>query len=317
MNTFYWLLKREYWEHRGSFLWAPIIASATFLAFNLMALITAVVFANRWGWEISTQPYDSIARALQDHGSDLGAVVDISLLSATGIATITMIFVVFFYCLGALLDDRRDRSVLLWKSMPVSDTATVLSKYVSAAVVVPVIATLIGMACALLMLLLTATTFALHGMPASVILDAAHPFKVFFSLLALLPVNLVWALPTLGWLLLVSAWARSKAFLWAVGIPVGVGILMSWFDVLGSLNLGIDWFWSHVVSRLLLGMVPYGWMDFGSIFERMESGVGVLNPFDVQSAWVQLVQPDFWIGAIAGIIMIVAAIQLRKLRTEA
>ena len=45
--------------------------------------------------------------------------------------------VVFFFCLGALFDDRKDRSVLFWKSLPISDQATVLSKVAMALVVAP------------------------------------------------------------------------------------------------------------------------------------------------------------------------------------
>ena len=55
-------------------------------------------------------------------------------------------FVVFFYCLGSLYDERKDRSVLFWKSLPVSDRDTVLSKALSALVVAPTLAIAVGIA---------------------------------------------------------------------------------------------------------------------------------------------------------------------------
>ena len=40
MKTLYWLVKREFWEHRGSFVWAPIITGGVVLLLTLMSIIT-------------------------------------------------------------------------------------------------------------------------------------------------------------------------------------------------------------------------------------------------------------------------------------
>ncbi len=317
MNTFPWLLKREYWEHRGGFLRAPLIASGIFLFINLMAIITGEIFSRRAGISINGAQMDTITRELQNNGANVGAVLDMAMYSAASIAGVVLIFVVFFYCLGALYDDRRDRSVLLWKSLPISDRDTVLSKLASAGLVAPVIAVLSGIACALVMLLMTAITASLHGLPVWHLLSESHPFKVMFTLLALIPVNLVWALPTLGWLLLVSAWARSKPFLWAVGIPLGAGILLSWFNLLSALNLSSGWFWQHIVGRILLGAVPMGWLgNSGDLLRHVTSPQQLVDSVTVSHAYAQLIQPQFWIGAIVGAAMIVAAIWMRNKRSE-
>ena len=57
------------------------------------------------------------------------------------------------------------------------------------------------------------------------------------GMLAWIPVYALWALPTVGWLMLCSAWARSKPFLWAVMIPMFAGIFVSWFDLMRGFNL--------------------------------------------------------------------------------
>lgn len=317
MNTHLWLLKREYWEHRGGFLRAPLIASGIFLFINLMAIITGEVFSRRAGISINGEQMDMITRQLQSNGANVGAVLDMAMYSAASIAGVVLIFVVFFYCLGALYDDRRDRSVLLWKSLPISDRDTVLSKLASAGLVAPVVAVLVGIVCALVMLLMTAVAASLHGLPAWQLLAQSNPFRVMFTLLALIPVNLVWALPTLGWLLLVSAWARSKPFLWAVGIPVGAGILLTWFNLLSSMGMPSGWFWEHIVGRALLGAVPMGWLGHAAdMFRDVRDPQELLDTLTVTSAYAQLVRPEFWLGAIAGAAMIAAAIWMRGKRTE-
>jgi len=35
MKTFYWLVKREFWEHKGGFFWAPVISGIVFLELAL------------------------------------------------------------------------------------------------------------------------------------------------------------------------------------------------------------------------------------------------------------------------------------------
>src|SRR5690606_30056080 len=146
-SRFRLLLRREYWEHKGGFLWAPLIAGGISLALAVMAAIVGVVMLNR----------AAAAGDIQINGVDLGMLtremspsdaeqlalgLDWSLIMSSAWPFIVLTFVVFFYCLGALYDDRKDRSVLFWKSLPISDAQTVLSKVASAVVVAPVLAVL-------------------------------------------------------------------------------------------------------------------------------------------------------------------------------
>ena len=150
------LLRREFWEHKGGFLWAPLVAGGIFVLLSLMGFGVGEMAARR-----ATGNFDVGDRQVQINGIDLDAItsqmdpgqmqhlgqgVDLSLLMASAWPLIALAFVVFFYCLGALYDDRKDRSVLFWKSLPLSDTQTVLSKAASALLVAPVIATLAALA---------------------------------------------------------------------------------------------------------------------------------------------------------------------------
>lgn len=317
MKTFLWLLRREYWEHRGGFLWAPTVAAIIFLVLNAMALITGEVFMRKNGVNMRFTATDSILEQLRAHGPQLGDAVNLFMYSILSVTGIVLAFVVFFYALGALYDDRRDRSILLWKSLPISDRDTVLSKFVSATVTAPVIATLIGLGCGLGMLALLALWGRLHGIPVGSMLLVAEPGRALLNIVAALPVNAVWALPSIGWLLLVSAWARARPFLWAVGLPVGAGIVLSWLRLLGTLQVAMDWFWVHVVARLFAGVMPMGWLLNGATLARSDLDTSsLLHATSAGNVWAQLLRPDFYIGALIGILFLALAVRIRARRSE-
>ena len=224
MKTFYWLVKREFWEHRGGFFWAPVITGGIFLLLNIMGIITAEVLGAQPRHPLRCQRRTAATSCRDMDAGDMskvGMALDMAMYSAIGIMLIVVLgFVVFFYCLGALYDDRRDRSILFWKSLPISNTSTVLSKVVSATVLAPVIAVVVGIVVGMLQLLILAITLSFHGVNVWQLLVLAHPFRVMFNLIGYIPLYVLWALPSVGWLLLCSAWARSKPFLWAVALPV-------------------------------------------------------------------------------------------------
>lgn len=320
MNTFPMLLKREYWEHRGGFLWAPFIAGGVFLAFLIMALAVAQSGVGRANIQLGALRLNELTQRLDDaQRAMLGAGIDATMLMVAGQIGFVVAIVVFFYCLGALYDDRRDRSVLFWKSLPISDRDTVLSKVVSAVAVAPAIGIVAGIATGLGMLLIIGIYLAFHGINVfGLILSAAHPLQVAAILVGVLPVYIVWALPTVGWLLLCSAWARSKPFLWALALPVGAGILVSWFDLMRSWSLPDSWFWTHVVGRALLSVVPGSWMSVDEFqrFDRINDPTELLNAMSLSEHYAVLAQPATWIGAAIGMAMIVLAIRLRRWRDE-
>jgi ABC-2 type transport system permease protein len=243
------------------------------------------------------------------------------MLSFGMIAGIVMTFVVFFYFLGALYDDRRDRSILFWKSLPLSDTATVLSKVISGLVIAPLITLSVVLAAYLCNQVINTIWFAAHGInPFPLIWAHAGPFSVWLHLLAMVPVYVVWALPTVGWLLFWSAAVRSKPFLWAVLVPIAAGVLDSWIALLGIPHIDIPFFWSQLVARSLLSAVPGSWVtampihDAGAFANAPEA----VRHFGSYSQMAHVfATPEMWIGAAAGIALIAAAIWFRRWRDEA
>ncbi len=317
MKTFYWLVKREFWEHRGGFFWAPIITGGIFLLLNIMGIITAEVLGVTHGISIGASGHLQSVIAEMDAGdmSKVGIVLDVAMYSAMGLLIVVLGFVVFFYCLGALYDDRRDRSILFWKSLPISDASTVLSKVISATVLAPVIAVVVGIVVGMLQLLILAITLSFHGVNVWQLLVLAHPFKVMFNLIGYIPLYVLWALPSVGWLMLCSAWARNKPFLWAVALPVATGLLISWFGIMGLFNLPTRWFWTNVVQRSLFSVFPGTGSLFGGT-PRNAPHIDGLNALDLNTTYQLLGSPDLWIGVVAGAALLAGAIWFRRWRDD-
>jgi ABC-2 type transport system permease protein len=321
MKTFYWLVKREFWEHRGGFFWAPIITGGVFLLLNIMGIITAEVLGARHGINFGASGGLHRVMADMDTGdlSKVGFALDLAMYSAMGLLTVVLGFVVFFYCLGALYDDRRDRSILFWKSLPISDTSTVLSKIVSATVLAPVIAVIVGIVVGMLQLLILAITLSFHGVNVWQLLLLAHPFRIVFNLIGYIPLYVLWALPSVGWLLLCSAWARNKPFLWAVALPVATGLVISWFGLMGLFNLPTTWFWKNIVQRSLFSTFPGTGSLFGVNGESIAHNVAG-NPnmdfMDLTNTYQLLASSNLWIGVVIGSALLAGAIWFRRWRDD-
>ena len=330
MQTFLWLLRREYWEHRGGFFWAPLIAGGVVVAITVLSLIVAEATAARHGVQLGGMNLDTIAHNMTaDQIATFNAGLTMGLMGLSIPIMVTLSFVVFFYLLGALYDDRRDRSVLFWKSLPISDLDTVLSKVATAMFVAPLFAIAATIALHLAFLIIVSVYAALHGVnPLPLLWNPAPLASMWIKLILLIPLNALWALPTIGWLLLCSAFARSKPFLWAVAVPVALGAIMGFTHLLQQFSIPSAWYWRNIVGRILFGVVPGGWFGAGNIgsLGTLARGNGdtpleKLDFVDSLLSWNHilgaLASPELWIGAVAGVGLIVAAIHFRRQRTEA
>lgn len=325
-GTLRWLLRREYWENRGGFLYAPLIAGVVSLVMSTVGIVLGLFAMKRAArngslhindQDVSVNGLDlgMLTRNLDgEQHADLANGLDVALVLSSSWPFIVLAFVVFFYCLGALYDDRRDRSILFWKSLPLSDTQTVLSKVLSAVLVAPLIAALASIATMLLFMGVISVVAITHGGdPMQLIWGPASPLTLAGGHLSWIPVYALWSLPTVGWLLLCSAWAKSKPFLWAVMLPLFAGVIVSTTKIMGLFGMTTGWFWQHVVGRLLGGTLPgvdllYRAGPHG-LNQDVERFVELLSPAQTLSA---LAMPQLWIGAAFGVLFIVLATLLRR-----
>ena len=305
-GAFKWLIKREFWENRGGFFWAPVITGGIFLVLNLILAVIGSIAARRSmgssGFVFDDADPHEVAQAL-------GAMGDGMLLSGVLLACTVLAFVVFFYALGSLYDDRRDRSILFWKSLPVSDAQTVLSKAAWALVLAPLWAIGVGLLIGVALWVISALTITVNGLPAAhAVFTQSHPMRIIGGVLASLPVYMVWALPTVGWLMFCSAWARSKPFLWAVLIPVLACVVISMMTILPGVDIAHDKVWYTLVYRGLLSVVPGAW--YPVIGGVVDSSVHINTPDDLSGAidltrsWHAFAGLDIWIGAAVGVAFI-------------
>ena len=179
---FKWLLRREYWENRGGFFWGPVIAGAIIVGLNLILAVIGSIAARR---SMGSSGFVFDHADTHEVGQALGAMGDGMLVGGVIVACIVLAFVVFFYALGCLYDDRRDRSILFWKSLPVSDSQMVLSKLAWALVLAPVLAVAIGLLIGLALWLISALTITVNGVPAAhAVFTQSHPLRIIGGVLA-------------------------------------------------------------------------------------------------------------------------------------
>ncbi|TMP93347.1 MAG: ABC transporter permease [Verrucomicrobia bacterium] len=282
-RPFYWSVWRELWENRSIYI-APLIVAA----FEV------------FGFAISTIGLADRRRAvlLLDAAHQRAAIEQ-----PYDLAAMMMIFVVFivgvFYCLDALHGERRDRSILFWKSLPVSDLTTVLSKVTIPLVVLPLIAFAIVVCVQVIMLLQTSVVLISHGISPATTWAHFPVFQNWLVLLYGLAAIALWHAPIYGWLLLVSAWARRATFLWAV-LPI---IAIQIFE---KITFNTSYFGSLVKHRLM-GFAPDAFEFHGRDHPTIDS-LAQLTPGRYLSS------PGLWIGLVFAAAFLAAAVRLRRYR---
>ncbi len=191
----YWSVMRELWESRSIYI-APLAVAALVLVGHLIATI---------GRAMSVTNLAQRGAILEEHYS----FAEFAIMGTTFVVAV-------FYCLDALHGERRDRSILFWKSLPVSDLTTVLSKAAIPLVVLPLLTFAITVLTQLIMALMSIAVLLGSGLSVATFWAQLSLPQTWLGLLYhLVTVHSLWYAPIFGWLLLVSAWARRAPVLWA------------------------------------------------------------------------------------------------------
>ena len=227
------LVHREYWENKGAFRTTPLVIGGIYIVFLLMSIFTTAHFDN----ELYT--FREAVRLLAEQPVEFRAThIHEVMLGSSLFFTVVLAFVVFFYLLGALYDDRKDRSILFWKSLPASDTQTIASKLLAAMVLAPLIFWAVFVVTQIVMAVIASLMILSVGEnPWTLFLSIVNPFYAWFVLLVSYLAASIWFLPIYGWLLLVSAFAPRIPLLFAVLPPVVFAILQIWIDFLRTFTL--------------------------------------------------------------------------------
>ncbi len=288
----YWSIRRELWENRWIYL-APLGVAALFLIgffIKTVHLATTVRSVETVG---AQHEHNGISDRLEGHllagPYDLAADLMMALAILMGI----------FYSAETLHGERRDRSILFWKSMPVSDTTTVLAKASVAIVLVPSFVCAVAFVMWWIMLLENSLVFLGHGMSPAVLWAQSPLFQMGVLLIwHIATAHALWPAPVYCWLLLVGGWARRAVLLWAA-LPVLV------IGVLEKLTFD-SWSFVHLVGMRLIGASPS--------MADMPSNASPTNPMTHITAVRFLISPGLWLGILLCAIFLVAAIRLRRAR---
>ncbi|MEE8527257.1 MAG: hypothetical protein V3S70_01675 [Gammaproteobacteria bacterium] len=313
MSAFAYLLQRETWENRA-IVFAPVIVGGVLLTGLLLSLFQGVTSAG----------FEQVVIKMEELGemrtAGAFAVTSVLLFAIAVVFAFVMMIMLFFYMLDALYSERKDRSILFWRSLPVSDNMTVLSKLATAIVVAPLI-TLAALAITDIVTLIMGTVFTWFrgGSAWELIWGPAPLFKswviVGYGLLAMV----IWFLPFFGWLLLVSAWARQTPFLWAILPPLAILIIEkivngthTFFTMIGEYK--VEFFRAAFDVEMFEGFDKEHTTEaeelqvIGTIQDNL---LGVIDIGGLLSA------PELWAGLAVAAVFTSGAIYLRRWREEA
>jgi len=296
-NKVLMLIRRELWENRS--LWiTPLVLSGVLL---ISAAFSGSPADGHGGIHIGP-PMPGEAMGIPDVSRRDGIYAGyIGVL--TLVQLVVLGIVVFFYLLDCLLSERKDRSILFWKSLPISDTEVVLSKALTALVLAPLIVLAVSAATQILfgaILWLRFHNSALGGWVT--VWNPLVWLKVQVGSLVLVPAVVVWYLPLAGYLLLVSVWARRNAFLWAVLPPVAVLLIEAM--ILQSHNFA-DFLGRRFAGAFMVMKFPEG----------EDQDLPALGEFLGHVARV-FTHPETWMGVLVAIGFIVAVIRIRRYRDD-
>jgi ABC-2 type transport system permease protein len=277
----HWSIRREFWENRSIYI-APLGAAALFLFGFMISLIHLPAKVRAAALDPALQ-YD-----LFEHSYMLAALLIMA----------TTFIVALFYCLDALHGERRDRSILFWKSLPVSDLTTVLSKASIPIFILPLITFAITVALWIMMWLLSSAVMLGSGL--SMPMGPLH-FSLFQMSLVLfyhlLGIHGLWYAPIYGWLILVSAWARRAAFLWATVPLLAIGIVEK-----------IAFNTSHFAN-----MLGYRFGGGGGHMGSHATGIEALLMPNM-SLGQFLISPGLWTGFALATLFLALAMRVRRSR---
>jgi ABC-2 type transport system permease protein len=283
-RPFLWSVRREVWENRSIYI-APVVVTSFVMFGFLISMFTLGKRMRSAGAldpakqrEVVTMPFNAIA----------------------GLVMMTGLLVAVFYCLDALYGERRDRSILFWKSLPVSDRTTILSKAAIPLAVIPLVSYAMIVAVQIVMLFLSSIVLMGSRQGLATFWSNMHFFQELFVMFyGLVAINL-WLAPVYAWLLLVSAWARRTPFLWA---------FLPFFAVMAFEAAAFRT--SHFAK--LVAYRVFGWYTTAFTWPPKGSKVAV-DPLDHITPGRFLTTPGLWIGLLFAVLLLAAVIRMRRYR---
>lgn len=271
MNRWGILVRREFWENRS--LWIAPLAAALFLICGTI-LMAVRMDDMQYGPRGMFRNSPSMGAASGTTAFEMTVFVFSSMIFGIGAIATAM------YTLDSLYSERRDRSILFWKSLPVSDAQTVLAKASVALVAMPVLLTLMAMVTNLL----SGVILSLHPSPNSpvrMMWEGTNLIGAYGKMICAVFVNALWYAPAVAYAMVVSVLATRLPLVIAA-VPI-VTVAVGEQIVFGTAHV-----WTFVARRI------------SSVFNLREV----------------IASADLWGGLIVAAAGFALAIRLRRWRDD-
>jgi ABC-2 type transport system permease protein len=286
MQRFVWSIRRELWENRSVYI-APAVTGAVF------ALAFLIGLPRHWPQMRAA----IVGTSMKDHNGMNNMLFLYDL--AAGLMMLVTMVVAVFYCLDTLYGERRDRSILFWKSLPISDLITVLAKISIPLLILPVVGWAVTSVVHLIMAVATSIALAASGLSVAAFwTHLALPRMSMLLLYHLLTVHSFWWAPFFGWMLLVSAWARRAPILWAA-LPVMVVAVVE--------KIAFN-------STHVLGILQHRFMYGAHDVVLPAPDTFPTRPMTHMTPLNFMMNPTLWIGFLIAAVFLAGAVRLRRYR---
>jgi ABC-2 type transport system permease protein len=282
-----WSVRRELWENRSVTL-APLVVAGVVLVALLI--------------NMAGLPAKMRTLPANDPEARHAIVVAPASLAPAPIMFATFL-VGLFYCIDALYGERRDRSILFWKSLPISDRGTVLSKLSIPMVVLPLIAAVLGFLVQGILLFVSTIVLVVNGMSPALLWSEFRPLPEIMIMVYGLVVHALWLAPIYAWLLLVSGWARRAPMLWAI-FP---SMLIAMLERMAFQT-------SHFATFIGYRLMGASTLAFDMPQARTSYTIPILDDLTHMTPLRFFTTPGLWLGLIVAAVLAVATVRLRQRR---
>jgi ABC-2 type transport system permease protein len=275
-RPFYWSVRKELWEYRSIYLAPAAIAAVILLSFVLVLV------------GLPHNVHSSMAMDAEHQHDAISHPFEV----VAGLIMAAAFIVSFYYALDTLYGERRDRSILFWKSLPVSDITTVLAKTFVLLVALPVISVAIMFVTEAIVVGMSMVVLAAHGLSVAAFWAELQPIDSMNGMLYhIVTVHVLWYAPMYCWLLLISAWSKRAPLLWALLPPFAIVV----FERVAFHTM---FFQDFLNNRLTGG----------------GGGHGMLDPEMRMHAFRFMITPGLWFGLLFSAAFLFAAARLRRAR---
>jgi len=293
------MIVREIQEHKVAFVYAPFFVSII-LCFVIASVYFGGTNIQTDQFNFSTEYYDEEIRQAMQSVSSVSRIdiVRTGLLVLGFPILLTVGFGLLAYSLSTFADERKDRSLIFWRSLPVSDLTTVLSKVFTVTLIVPLMVLPYIILLQLVSMTSASIFFATNDIVSFGWLWGSYIFTDWFRIIFSLWAQSLWSLPIFLWLMLAGTYA-ARPIAGAIVPPV---ILIVLERIIFKTNLVLEF----IENRI----------GFWSRADSFPKEYQELRVVDVSDIFLLFSTQAFWIGILASAILVAGIVYVRSSNSD-